>query len=98
MAQKPIMRYGQFTPTGVDQSAAQQMRALAGLGETVARAGIKIGEAAATARAPEKAKKAIDEATTVDPVTGEVTREKIKMKSGLGWGDAAYNEQIAVHD
>jgi hypothetical protein len=86
MAQKPIMRYGQFTPTGVDQSAAQQMRALAGLGETVARAGIKIGEAAATARAPAEAEAAVAKARE------EGT--EVKMKSPLAWGASTYNATL----
>ena len=41
MALKPISYYGQFTPTGVDQSGARRMQALAGLGETVASLGTK---------------------------------------------------------
>ena len=35
MALKPISYYGQFTPTGVDQSGAKRMQALAGLAEQV---------------------------------------------------------------
>ena len=35
MAIKPISYYGQFTPTGVDQSGAKRMQALAGLAEQV---------------------------------------------------------------
>jgi hypothetical protein len=34
--QQPIGFYGKFQPTGVDDSAARRMQALAGLGETVA--------------------------------------------------------------
>lgn len=98
MAIKPIKRYGGFTPTGIDTSGVKRMEALAGLGATASETFSAIGEKIAIAKAPEKAKKAIDEATTVDPVTGEVTREKIEMKSGFGWGDVAYNQQIAVHD
>ena len=98
MAMQPIKRYGGFTPTGVDTSGIKRMQALAGFAGDVLDVSTAIGEKLAISKAPEKAKKAIDEATTVDPVTGEVTREKIEMKSGLGWGDAAYNEQIAVHD
>ena len=33
--QEPIGFYGQFTPTGVDQSGARRMQALAGLAEQV---------------------------------------------------------------
>lgn len=98
MAMQPIKRYAAFTPDSVDTSEVARMQSLAGMGQAGVAAFSAIGEKLATAQAPEKAKKAIDEATTVDPVTGEVTREKIEMKSGLGWGDAAYNQQIAVHD
>ena len=34
--QQRILSYGEFRPTGVDDSAARRMQALAGLGETVA--------------------------------------------------------------
>lgn len=98
MAMQPIKRYAAFTPDSVDTSEVARMQSLAGMGQAGVTAFSEIGKKIATAQAPEKAKKAIDEATTVDPVTGEVIREKIEMKSGLGWGDAAYNEQIAVHD
>ena len=98
MAMQPIKRYGGFTPTGVDTSGIKRMQALAGFAGDVLDVSTAIGEKLAISKAPEKAKKAIDEATTVDPVTGEVTRKKIEMKSGFGWGDAAYNEQIAIHD
>lgn len=98
MAMQPIKRYAAFTPDSVDTSEVARMQSLAGMGQAGVTAFSAIGEKIATAEAPEKAKKAIDEATTVDPVTGEVTREKIEMKSGFGWGDAAYNEQIAIHD
>lgn len=87
MAQKPIMRYGQFTPTGVDQSAAQQMRALAGLGETVAGTAIKIGEAASIAKAPAEAEAAVAKARK------EGT--EVKMKSPIAWGADTY-KQVAL--
>ena len=98
MAMQPIKRYAAFTPDAVDTSEVARMQSLAGMSQTGVAAFTAIGEKLAEAKAPEKAKKAIDEATTVDPVTGEVTREKIEMKSGLGWGNAAYNQQIAVHE
>jgi len=93
MAQKPIMRYGQFTPTGVDQSAAQQMRALAGLGETVASAGIKIGEAAATARAPEKAIADV-QAARKEAEDGTITYDTVAPASPLSWGASAYDATV----
>lgn len=88
------MRYGQFTPTGVDQSAAQQMRALAGLGETVARAGIKIGEAAATAAAPEKAIADV-QAARKEAEDGTITYDTVAPASPLSWGASAYNATVS---
>ncbi len=102
MAKRPrqqrIESYGEFRPTGVDDSAARRMQALAGLGETVAGVAEQFGRAKADEFATTRAKKAIDEATTIDPETGEVTREKIEMQSGMGWGRDAYNKEIAVHE
>jgi hypothetical protein len=45
--QQPIGFYGKFQPTGVDNSAAQRMQALAGLGETVAGLAKQFGVAQA---------------------------------------------------
>ncbi len=102
MAKRPrqqrILSYGEFRPTGVDNSAARRMQALAGLGETVAGVAEQFGRAKATELAPEQAKIQIDEATNIDPETGEVTREKVEMRSGLAWGADAYNKEIAVHE
>ena len=98
MARKPIGFYGQFQPTGVDGSAARQMRALAGLGETVASVATKFGMAKADELAPAQAQMQIDEATIIDPETGEVTREKVKIRSGLAWGADSYNQEINTHN
>ncbi len=102
MARRPrqqrIEAYGQFRPTGVDDSAARRMQALAGLGATVAGVAEQFGRAKAEELAPLKTKEAIDEATSVDPETGEVTLQKVEMKTGLGWGKDAYNAEITVHN
>ena len=47
MAIKPISYYGQFTPTGVDQSGARRMQALAGLAETASGVAEQFGIAKA---------------------------------------------------
>jgi hypothetical protein len=96
--QQPIGFYGKFQPTSVDTSAAQRMQALAGLGRTVAGVAEQFGRAKADEAAPAKAQQVIDEATTIDPKTGEVTREKIKMRSGTAWGKDAYNQEIITHN
>ncbi len=62
MAKRPrqqrILSYGEFRPTGVDNSAARRMQALAGLGETVAGVAEQFGRAKATELAPEQAQQA----------------------------------------
>ena len=98
MALKPISRYGEFTPTGVDPTVGNQMRALAGLADDVRGLTVGIGKAKATELAPEQAKIQIDEATNIDPETGEVTREKVEMRSGFAWGADAYNQEIDTHN
>tara|TARA_R110002153_G_scaffold73635_2_gene192064 strand:+ start:1851 stop:4226 length:2376 start_codon:yes stop_codon:yes gene_type:complete len=81
--QQPIGFYGKFTPTGVDNSAAQRMQALAGLGETVAGLATQFGKAKAVEAAPAKAELAVAKARE------EGT--ELKLKSGLAWGGNAYN-------
>ena len=53
--QQPIGFYGKFQPTGVDNSAAQRMQALAGLGETVSGMAEKFGIAKAEEKSKEQA-------------------------------------------
>ena len=53
--QQPIGFYGKFQPTGVDNSAAQRMQALAGLGETVAGVAEQFGIAKASEKKAEEA-------------------------------------------
>jgi hypothetical protein len=90
--QQPIGFYGKFQPTGVDNSAAQRMQALAGLGETVAgiaeqfgakKASEKKAEDAKTARmnAPEEAALLVQEARTENP-DGTVTYSAIPTPTG----------------
>jgi hypothetical protein len=102
MAKQPRQQrvgfYGEFRPTGIDDSAARRMQALAGLGATVAGVAEQFGIAKAEELAPLKAKKAIDEATSIDPETGKITLQKVERKTGLGWGKDAYNAEIAVHE
>ncbi len=61
MAKQPRQQrvgfYGEFRPTGVDDSAARRMQALAGLGATVAGVAEQFGIAKAEELAPLKAKK-----------------------------------------
>lgn len=93
MAKRPrqqrILSYGEFRPTGVDDSAARRMQALAGLGETVAGVAEQFGRAKATELAPEQAQQAVEEAVTVDPETGEKVFGAVPTRRG--WGSEVFN-------
>jgi len=58
MAQKPIGYYGEFRPTGVDQSAARRFEALAGLANQVGDIAYQIGAKKAEQVGAEKGEKA----------------------------------------
>jgi hypothetical protein len=91
--QQPIGFYGKFQPTGVDNSAAQRMQALAGLGETVAGVAEKFGIAKAEEAAPEQALQAVEEARTIDD-SGNIIYEEVAQRTG--WGSNLFN-RTAVH-
>jgi len=97
MALKPISYYGQFTPTGVDQSGARRMQALAGLGETVAGLGTKFSIDKAEREAPAQALQAVEEARTVDE-EGKVSYGEIEERRGYGariYQNTVINAQLA---
>ena len=93
MAKRPrqqrILSYGEFRPTGGDDSAARRMQALAGLGETVAGVAEQFGRAKAEREAPEQAQQAVEKAVTVDPETGEKVFGAVPTRRG--WGSEAFN-------
>tara|TARA_R110000868_G_scaffold176901_1_gene414872 strand:- start:2785 stop:4566 length:1782 start_codon:yes stop_codon:yes gene_type:complete len=60
--QQSIGFYGKFQPTGVDNSAAQRMQALAGLGETVAGIAEQFGAMKASEKKAEQAEADKDQA------------------------------------
>lgn len=93
--QQPIGFYGKFQPTGVDNSAAQRMQALAGLSETVAGLSSlaqQFGIRKAEKEAPEQAALAVEEAITIDPETGRKTFGA--MEEGEGWGANVFDQQF----
>jgi len=92
MALKPISYYGQFTPTGVDQSGARRMQALAGLGETVASVATKFGINKAEKETPAVAAQALQESITVDESGQKVYGEIPTFK---GW-DAERRNALAI--
>ena len=69
--QQRIDVYGGFTPTGVDRTAGDKMRALAGLGQTMEEATLAIGKPIIEAKRAEEGAQAAEDAAR-DPVTGEV--------------------------
>lgn len=85
--QQRIESYGEFRPTGGDNSISRRMQALAGLGETVAGVAEQFGRAKATAMAPEQAAKDAREAAKEG--------EELKKRDPLAWGAQAYNS-VAV--
>tara|TARA_Y100000389_G_scaffold194285_1_gene224094 strand:+ start:1031 stop:2635 length:1605 start_codon:yes stop_codon:yes gene_type:complete len=90
MAKRPrqqrIESYGEFRPTGVDDSAARRMQALAGLGDTITDVAEQFGRAKATELAPEQAledvRKAKEEGT------------ELKKKNPFAWGASTYNATL----
>ena len=89
--QQPIGFYGKFQPTGVDNSAAQRMQALAGLGETVAGLSSlakQFGVAQAEEAAPAEAALAVEKAITVNEA-GETVFGEVPVRRG--WGSRVFN-------
>ncbi len=71
--QQRIDVYGGFTPTGVDRTAGDKMRALAGLGQTMEEATLAIGKPIIEAKRAKEGAQAVEEgAGKIDPQTGEV--------------------------
>jgi len=96
MAKRPrqqrILSYGEFRPTGVDDSISRRMQALAGLGETVAGVAEQFGIAKAEELAPAEALQAVEEARIVDPETGKVSYGEIAQRKG--WGANVYENTV----
>ena len=93
MAQERIGYYGKFTPTSLDTSAADKMRALAGLGETVASTALAIGKPIAVRESAKKGAQAVQDAITVDPDTGKTIFGEVEEQV-FGYGAEARNNAI----
>lgn len=89
MAQERIGYYGKFTPTSLDTSAADKMRALAGLGETVANTALAIGKPIAAREGAKEGAKAAQDAITIDPATGETVFGEMQERK-FGYGAQAF--------
>jgi hypothetical protein len=92
--QQRIDVYGGFTPTGVDRTAGDKMRALAGLGQQMMESTLAIGKPIIEAKRAEEGAEAAEQARTVDPVTGEVTYGEVEKMSAAKFGAAQYNANL----
>lgn len=96
--QQRIDVYGGFTPTGVDRTAGDKMRALAGLGQTMQEATLAIGKPIIEAKRAEEGAQAVEEgAGKIDPQTGEVleTPEIAAYKFGASQYKQAAQQALA---
>lgn len=84
MALKPISRYGQLTPTGVDSTIGNRMKALAGLADGVRGLAVGIGKAKAESEAPAEALKEARTAIEED--------RPVEKRGVLEWGSSQYNQ------
>jgi hypothetical protein len=93
--QERIGIYGKFTPTALDTSGADKMRALAGLGQTIADTSLSIAKPMVTAERAEQGAQAAEDAAR-DPVTGEVleTPKMAGYKIGASQFEAAAQQKI----
>jgi hypothetical protein len=87
MAIKPIVRYGKFTPTGVDRSGEIRMRALAGLGEEVYDITRDVVKTKREQEAAVEGQKAGQEAA--------LEGKDVELRSGFKFGDAQFNQAVS---
>jgi hypothetical protein len=101
--QQRIDVYGGFTPTGVDRTAGDKMRALAGLGQTMRESTLAIGKPMVEAERVKQAEIASAETGTIDPETGELigpAEEVAAYKFGAAQANAVmrntYESNVSV--
>ena len=80
--QQRIDVYGGFTPTGVDRTAGDKMRALAGLGQQMMESTLAIGKPMVVAERVKQAEIASAETGTIDPETGELRGPAEEVAAG----------------
>jgi hypothetical protein len=80
--QQRIDVYGGFTSTGVDRTAGDKMRALAGLGQTMQEATLAIGKPMVVAERVKQAEIDSAETGTIDPETGELRGPAEEVAAG----------------
>ena len=84
--QQRIDVYGGFTPTGVDRTAGDKMRALAGLGQQIAQSTLAIGKPMIEAKRAEQGAQAAEEAFE----TGAEVKQISAAKFGASQFQASY--------
>ena len=101
--QERIGFYGKFTPTAIDTSESDKMRALAGLGQTIADTSLSIAKPMVTAERVKQAEIASAETGTIDPETGELrgpAEEVAAYKIGAAQANAVarntYESNVSV--
>jgi len=88
MAQKRIDFFGQFRPTGVDPTAAEKYRQLAGIGQQVTSIALQEGKRIRTEEGMQEGLKAGQEAAEAG--------EAIEKRSSFTFKDQAYNEGVIL--
>ena len=99
MAQKPIGYYGEFRPTGVDQSAARRFEALAGLAGTIGDVAAAFGKKKVAEKRFLEEQTQIEEAQASARLAGNaaaIGNEPLELKQYESYrdfkADQAYNE------
>ena len=99
MAQKPIGYYGEFRPTGVDQSAARRFEALAGLAGTIGDVATAFGKKKVAEQRFLEEQTQIEEAQAAARLAGNaaaIGNEPLELKQYESYrdfkADQAYNE------
>ena len=95
MAQKPIGYYGEFRPTGVDQSAARRFQALAGLADQVGDIAFQIGAKKAEQVGAEEGEKAgFEAAKNLSTPGAEAPKTRKGFLASMSIQDQAYNTAL----
>ena len=95
MAQKPIGYYGEFRPTGVDQSAARRFQALAGLADQVGDIAFQIGAKKAEQVGAEEGEKAgLEAAKNLSTPGAEAPKTRKGFLASMSIQDQAYNTAL----
>lgn len=101
MAIKPIERYGKFQPTGIDASASDRLKVLAGVGDTVRQTAVRLGNQFSAIKQRELDKQRADtkEAAILDAPTVGFDEGTLAATTGIytpSLGDGAAQRQMSA--